>query len=53
MVPKKPGEKVQPGENLFMIETDKVSMEIQAIASSVFSEIVPQAISPPSVPLWR
>ena len=36
---KKPGEKVQPGENLFMIETDKVSMEIQAIAGGVLSEI--------------
>src|SRR3990170_4175735 len=36
---KKPGEEVQPGENLFMIETDKVSMEIQAIAGGVLSEI--------------
>jgi pyruvate dehydrogenase E2 component (dihydrolipoamide acetyltransferase) len=36
---KKPGEKVQPGENLFMIETDKVSMEIQAIAGGILSEI--------------
>src|SRR3972149_11005161 len=36
---KKPGEKVQPGENLFMIETDKVSMETQAVAGGVLSEI--------------
>ena len=36
---KNPGDKVQPGENLFMIETDKVSMEIQAIAGGILSEI--------------
>src|ERR1700680_1362272 len=33
------GDTVKAGENLFEIETDKVSMEIQAIAGGVLSEI--------------
>ncbi|MGZ8309264.1 MAG: dihydrolipoamide acetyltransferase family protein [Rhodoplanes sp.] len=33
------GDKVKPGENLFEIETDKVSMEIQAVAGGVLAEI--------------
>jgi pyruvate dehydrogenase E2 component (dihydrolipoamide acetyltransferase) len=33
------GDPVQPGENLFEIETDKVTMEIQAIAGGVLAEI--------------
>ncbi len=33
------GDPVRPGENLFEIETDKVSMEIQAIAGGVLAEI--------------
>jgi pyruvate dehydrogenase E2 component (dihydrolipoamide acetyltransferase) len=33
------GDRVQPGENLFEIETDKVSMEIQAISGGVLTEI--------------
>jgi pyruvate dehydrogenase E2 component (dihydrolipoamide acetyltransferase) len=33
------GDTVKQGENLFEIETDKVSMEIQAIAGGVLSEI--------------
>jgi len=33
------GEKVQAGENLFEIETDKVTMEVQATESGVLSEI--------------
>lgn len=33
------GEAVRPGDNLFEIETDKVSMEIQATAGGVLSEI--------------
>ncbi len=36
---KKPGDAVKPGENLFLIETDKVSMEIQAIEGGVLAEI--------------
>ncbi len=36
---KKVGDKVAAGENLFEIETDKVSMEVQAIESGVLSEI--------------
>jgi len=36
---KKVGDPVKPGENLFEIETDKVSMEIQAIAGGTLSEI--------------
>lgn len=40
---KKPGDPVKPGENLFLIETDKVSMEIQAIAGGTLSEIRVQA----------
>lgn len=33
------GEPVKAGENLFEIETDKVTMEIQAVAGGVLSEI--------------
>ena len=36
---KQPGDAVKPGENLFLIETDKVSMEIQAIVGGVLAEI--------------
>jgi pyruvate/2-oxoglutarate dehydrogenase complex dihydrolipoamide acyltransferase (E2) component len=36
---KAPGDQVQAGENLFEIETDKVTMEVQALASGVLSEI--------------
>jgi pyruvate dehydrogenase E2 component (dihydrolipoamide acetyltransferase) len=36
---KKVGDPVKPGENLFEIETDKVSMEIQAITGGTLSEI--------------
>jgi pyruvate dehydrogenase E2 component (dihydrolipoamide acetyltransferase) len=36
---KKIGDTVKPGENLFEIETDKVSMEIQAIAGGTLAEI--------------
>ncbi len=37
------GDKVEPGDNLFEIETDKVSMEVPAIASGVIAEIRVQA----------
>ena len=40
---KKVGDKVAAGENLFEIETDKVSMEVQAIESGVLSEICVEA----------
>src|SRR5208282_5707864 len=33
------GDKVAAGDNLFLIETDKVSMEVQATESGVLSEI--------------
>jgi pyruvate dehydrogenase E2 component (dihydrolipoamide acetyltransferase) len=33
------GDKVKPGDNLFEIETDKVSMEVPAIAPGVITEI--------------
>jgi pyruvate dehydrogenase E2 component (dihydrolipoamide acetyltransferase) len=36
---KKVGDAVKPGENLFEIETDKVSMEIQAITGGTLAEI--------------
>ncbi len=36
---KSPGDTVAAGENLFEIETDKVTMEVQAIAPGVLSEI--------------
>jgi pyruvate dehydrogenase E2 component (dihydrolipoamide acetyltransferase) len=36
---KKVGDSVAPGDNLFEIETDKVSMEVPAIAGGVLSEI--------------
>ncbi|HXF87162.1 MAG TPA: dihydrolipoamide acetyltransferase family protein [Xanthobacteraceae bacterium] len=36
---KSPGDKVQPGENLFEIETDKTSMEVPAITGGVLTEI--------------
>src|SRR5262245_51025338 len=35
----KAGDKVKPGDNLFEIETDKVSMEIPATAAGVLSAI--------------
>jgi pyruvate dehydrogenase E2 component (dihydrolipoamide acetyltransferase) len=34
-----PGARVKPGDNLFEIETDKVSMEVPAITGGVLSEI--------------
>lgn len=36
---KKPGDKVAAGDNLFEIETDKVSMEVQAIESGMLADI--------------
>jgi len=36
---KSPGDRVEAGESLFEIETDKVTMEVQALASGVLSEI--------------
>ncbi|MGA9321922.1 MAG: biotin/lipoyl-containing protein, partial [Xanthobacteraceae bacterium] len=33
------GDAVQPGDNLFEIETDKVSMEVPAIEAGILSEI--------------
>jgi pyruvate/2-oxoglutarate dehydrogenase complex dihydrolipoamide acyltransferase (E2) component len=36
---KAPGDRVEVGENLFEIETDKVTMEVQALTSGVLSEI--------------
>src|ERR687894_1368774 len=36
---KSPGDRVEVGENLFEIETDKVTMEVQALASGTLSEI--------------
>src|SRR5262245_9486681 len=36
---KSAGEKVQPGDNLFEIETDKVSMEVPSIEAGVLAEI--------------
>src|SRR5262245_13868863 len=33
------GEPVKPGDNLFEIETDKVSMEVPAITAGVLAEI--------------
>jgi 2-oxoglutarate dehydrogenase E2 component (dihydrolipoamide succinyltransferase) len=36
---KKAGDTVEAGENIFEIETDKVSMEVQALASGVLTEI--------------
>ena len=36
---KKVGDKVAAGENLFLIETDKVSMEVQATESGTLTEI--------------
>src|SRR5579862_28169 len=33
------GEAVKPGDNLFEIETDKVSMEVPSITTGVLSEI--------------
>jgi pyruvate dehydrogenase E2 component (dihydrolipoamide acetyltransferase) len=36
---KSAGDTVQPGDNLFEIETDKVSMEVPAIEAGVLSEI--------------
>jgi pyruvate dehydrogenase E2 component (dihydrolipoamide acetyltransferase) len=36
---KRPGDRVQPGDNLFEIETDKTSMEVPATTAGVLSEI--------------
>jgi pyruvate dehydrogenase E2 component (dihydrolipoamide acetyltransferase) len=36
---KSAGDTVKPGDNLFEIETDKVSMEVPAIEAGVLSEI--------------
>src|ERR1700688_831396 len=36
---KSAGEPVQPGDNLFEIETDKVSMEVPSITTGVLREI--------------
>ncbi|MFL9824016.1 dihydrolipoamide acetyltransferase family protein [Rhodoplanes sp. SY1] len=36
---KQPGDTVAPGDNLFEIETDKVSMEVPAITGGVLAEI--------------
>ena len=36
---KQPGEAIKAGENLFEIETDKTSMEVQALMSGVVAEI--------------
>src|SRR5580658_95313 len=36
---KSAGDAVQPGDNLFEIETDKVSMEVPAIEAGILSEI--------------
>src|SRR5712691_9161477 len=33
------GEEVKPGDNLFEIETDKVSMEVPSITAGVLAEI--------------
>jgi pyruvate dehydrogenase E2 component (dihydrolipoamide acetyltransferase) len=38
-----PGTAVKPGDNLFEIETDKVSMEVPSIAAGTLSEIKVQA----------
>ena len=37
------GDAVKPGDNLFEIETDKVSMEVPAIAAGTLAEIHVQA----------
>jgi len=39
----KAGDTVKPGDNLFEIETDKVSMEVPAIAAGTLSSINVQA----------
>src|SRR5687768_13389853 len=36
---KAPGDAVKPGDNLFEIETDKVSMEVPSIAAGTLAEI--------------
>ena len=40
---KSAGDAVKPGDNLFEIETDKVSMEVPSIAAGVLAEIKVQA----------
>ena len=40
---KSAGDAVKPGDNLFEIETDKVSMEVPSIAAGTLSEIRVQA----------
>jgi pyruvate dehydrogenase E2 component (dihydrolipoamide acetyltransferase) len=37
---KKPGEWVEKGEVLFMVETDKVEMEVESFGSGYLSEIM-------------
>jgi pyruvate/2-oxoglutarate dehydrogenase complex dihydrolipoamide acyltransferase (E2) component len=34
-----PGDAVKPGDNLFEIETDKVSMEVPSISAGTLTEI--------------
>src|SRR5437764_3238086 len=36
---KAPGDAVKPGDNLFEIETDKVSMEVPSISAGTLTEI--------------
>ena len=45
---KSAGDAVQPGDNLFEIETDKVSMEVPSTTSGVLAEIrVPAGVVAP------
>jgi pyruvate dehydrogenase E2 component (dihydrolipoyllysine-residue acetyltransferase) len=49
---KSAGDAVKPGDNLFEIETDKVSMEVPATEAGILSEIrVPEGEVAPSAPL--
>ena len=49
---KSAGDAVKPGDNLFEIETDKVSMEVPATEAGILSEIrVPEGGVAPSAPL--
>jgi pyruvate dehydrogenase E2 component (dihydrolipoyllysine-residue acetyltransferase) len=36
---KKPGERVDRGEPLFMVETDKIEMEVESLGSGYLGEI--------------
>jgi pyruvate dehydrogenase E2 component (dihydrolipoamide acetyltransferase) len=40
---KRPGEEVQRGEPLFIVQTDKVDMEVEATASGILDEVMLQA----------